>query len=336
MIFDDLIVDQPCWVKPEHIDAARSRLLSATVFSIEEGSREFIGMTEATRGKFPAGISGEIESLKKVGAISIPDEFKPDEEDATAKSPWDDEPLEPLPSPLPYEELAICFEDAVVYVQGGCDWDNGWPAVIGVTMFHALPRDAPEAPPPSGGFHITRVKGKARTWWPKHQITTHILYSDKGEPRGWVPEEQLQGEFELDNLTPHPDSMSMIGKSHLILWRFLAFLSCTNVRARDIAPAKVAQQMRRLKGRPPLVTHKVLELQPRTSAGGGESKGLWTNRVHLCRGHFATYTKEAPLFGKYVGRFWIPPHARGDRSRGVITKEYALGDELMGAGKPKA
>jgi hypothetical protein len=72
------------------------------------------------------------------------------------------------------------------------------------------------------------------------------------------------------------------------------------------------------------VTYKVLELEARESRGGGEAKGLWTNRVHLCRGHFATYSPEAPLFGKYVGRFWIPPHARGDRSRGMIEKDYKI------------
>jgi hypothetical protein len=64
---------------------------------------------------------------------------------------------------------------------------------------------------------------------------------------------------------------------------------------------------------------------PRVNArGDGDSKGAWTNRVHLCRGHFATYTDQAPLFGKYVGRFWIPPHARGDRARGIVIKDYEV------------
>lgn len=33
--------------------------------------------------------------------------------------------------------------------------------------------------------------------------------------------------------------------------------------------------------------------------------------AHMVRGHFAEYTEDKPLFGKYAGRFWIPSHVRG-------------------------
>lgn len=36
-----------------------------------------------------------------------------------------------------------------------------------------------------------------------------------------------------------------------------------------------------------------------------------SKNAHIVRGHFATYTDDAPLFGKYTGTYWRPAHARG-------------------------
>jgi hypothetical protein len=44
--------------------------------------------------------------------------------------------------------------------------------------------------------------------------------------------------------------------------------------------------------------------------------------LHKCRGHFKTYTEDAPLFGKYSGRFFVQAHARGKKSNGEILKDY--------------
>lgn len=45
---------------------------------------------------------------------------------------------------------------------------------------------------------------------------------------------------------------------------------------------------------------------------------------HLCRGHWKHYTEEKPLFGRYVGSVWCPPHAKGNRENGVVLKDYAI------------
>jgi len=47
-----------------------------------------------------------------------------------------------------------------------------------------------------------------------------------------------------------------------------------------------------------------------------------TRRKHFCRGHYATYTKDKPLFGKYVGTFYKSPHVRGNAEVGTIVKDY--------------
>lgn len=47
-------------------------------------------------------------------------------------------------------------------------------------------------------------------------------------------------------------------------------------------------------------------------------------RYHLVRGHFKTYTAEAPLFGRLVGTFWWPFHATGSKEVGISDKRYQI------------
>jgi hypothetical protein len=49
-----------------------------------------------------------------------------------------------------------------------------------------------------------------------------------------------------------------------------------------------------------------------------------SKRLHWVRGHFSNYTEAAPLFGRIVGRFWIPAHLSGLASDGVIESDYRL------------
>ena len=46
--------------------------------------------------------------------------------------------------------------------------------------------------------------------------------------------------------------------------------------------------------------------------------------MHVCRGHFKTYTSERPLFGSVTGTYWWPAMVRGSSSVGVIEKDYRV------------
>lgn len=46
--------------------------------------------------------------------------------------------------------------------------------------------------------------------------------------------------------------------------------------------------------------------------------------LHIVRGHFAHYTPEHPLFGKFVGTVWREAHVRGSVSEGVVDKDYSV------------
>lgn len=57
--------------------------------------------------------------------------------------------------------------------------------------------------------------------------------------------------------------------------------------------------------------------------GDIETNGL-KKALHICRGHFANYSPEHPLFGKYVGQFWKPSHVRGSIGSGAVVKDYKI------------
>jgi len=142
--------------------------------------------------------------------------------------------------------------------------------------------------------------------------------------------------IDRDSFSERLVSNSEIAKHHAperfllqyyILYQFLSFLSCKNVATEDIVPPEKLQRKRKKKNKPPLVSYKVLKLQNVASVQGtgpGQT-GLWSNRIHLCRGHVREYTPDRPgLGGKLVGRYWIPPHVRGNRKLGAVRKDYAL------------
>ncbi len=106
-----------------------------------------------------------------------------------------------------------------------------------------------------------------------------------------------------------------------------SFMHCKNVKQIErLIPPKI--NLRRAKnGKPPLTKYYTLEIEAmkRTlqSEGGISTNGL-KKSLHICRGHFATYTPDKPLFGHYVGTVWKPQHLKGSKDHGEIVKDYAV------------
>lgn len=59
-------------------------------------------------------------------------------------------------------------------------------------------------------------------------------------------------------------------------------------------------------------------------ASSGTSGESGTVRHHVCRGHFAVYKPEKPLFGKFVGKVWISQHYKGSKKNGEVIKDYEI------------
>lgn len=127
-------------------------------------------------------------------------------------------------------------------------------------------------------------------------------------------------------MDPRP-SDSDLGCNLYILGLGLSFCHCKNVRqeTRDAGPPP-----RPLRNRPkaPRLSYYTLNIDPmrQTLRTEGRSDEVGHKRaLHICRGHFATYTPDHPLFGKYVGTYWRPDHVRGNASEGAVVKDYSVG-----------
>jgi hypothetical protein len=107
----------------------------------------------------------------------------------------------------------------------------------------------------------------------------------------------------------------------------LSLMHCKNVRLvhqRQEMPDKLRRSFEKEFGHP-LVEYYVLAIDPFAKRHANEPTGLGVpHRFHIVRGHFARYTEDAPLFGKHVGLFWIPAHARGNSDLGIVAKDYEL------------
>ena len=106
------------------------------------------------------------------------------------------------------------------------------------------------------------------------------------------------------------------------LWCFsLAMLNCKNAVIEVDKPSPKLQKKRKKKGKPPKNEFSIIKVA-RVTKKYTKSDIMDTSKMpmHLMRGHFKTYTEEAPLFGKYTGTWWWAQQIRGGKEGEVKTK----------------
>lgn len=108
----------------------------------------------------------------------------------------------------------------------------------------------------------------------------------------------------------------------------LMLLNCKNIGTQKVLPSDKLNRKRIKSGVQPLFSYYTLTLLPTTRREKSIPKNLWHNRIHLCRGHFKTYTAEKPLFGSVTGRFWWQSHVKGQNRSGVVLKDYEIKTDL--------
>lgn len=59
--------------------------------------------------------------------------------------------------------------------------------------------------------------------------------------------------------------------------------------------------------------------------GNGVGQTTGNTALHMARGHFKTFTAEAPLMGKHVGTYWWGWQVRGNPQRGATITDYKIG-----------
>lgn len=130
---------------------------------------------------------------------------------------------------------------------------------------------------------------------------------------------------------PDPDK-STVATASTEMWMFpallaMSFMHCKNVDLVAVEPDVKVNRERWKAGLHPFVRYHTLDIEPMRrvlkTEGNIEADGI-KKALHICRGHFATYTDERPLFGKVSGTFWVPAHVRGTSERGVVIKDYRV------------
>jgi hypothetical protein len=105
----------------------------------------------------------------------------------------------------------------------------------------------------------------------------------------------------------------------------ISFMNCKNVRLDPVDPDPIINRNRRVAGLKPFLRYHTINIEPMKhvlrTEGNIEAEGL-KRALHICRGHFATYSAEKPLFGRVVGTVWRPSHVRGSAKEGVIFSDY--------------
>jgi len=106
----------------------------------------------------------------------------------------------------------------------------------------------------------------------------------------------------------------------------ISFMHCKGVTKTIDATANPDDKWLRRKLLPQFKYH-ILEINPFKDVlrreGQSEQTGI-KKALHICRGHFCTYTAEKPLFGHFVGTVWKPSHVRGDIKAGAVVKDYSV------------
>jgi hypothetical protein len=107
----------------------------------------------------------------------------------------------------------------------------------------------------------------------------------------------------------------------------LLLLNCKNIETEDNQPPSKLNRKRSKNGKQELFTYKTLVLRlpsNRKQTHGNDDVNNNITRIHLCRGHFKIFTEDAPLFGRYTGLYWWDPHVRGDKTKGLVVKDYIV------------
>jgi len=134
---------------------------------------------------------------------------------------------------------------------------------------------------------------------------------------------KLFGVAESDEImTSHMELRAVLES---VIMPFLFLINTKGISTDNIVIPESINKKRIKFGKPPLQSYKVLKFEmPKEYSKNMTPSEIehMKKRLHTCMGHTRIYTEDAPLFGHYIGPVWIPPHIRGNKELGVITKDY--------------
>lgn len=220
------------------------------------------------------------------------------------------------------------------------EWNNEQPELNKVLQFGWLfsATDAAqyiEKHPDNLGDDLSGVRSKAR--WAFDGIP---MITDKQSGHVFAVGTIALFYFDANGGLIYSDNRYMPGISESAMMRGLAamslvhvpllalsFMNCKNVAQVDATDTHGPSDKWLRRQRQPRIEYRVLDINPMKQVlrteGGSDTNGL-KKALHICRGHFAHYSEDRPLFGKFTGQFWKPAHVRGNIDQGAVVKDYRV------------
>ena len=109
----------------------------------------------------------------------------------------------------------------------------------------------------------------------------------------------------------------------------ISFMHCKNVSVCPVEPNPITARERQKAGLKPFIRYHTINIDPMKQTlkteGNMEANGP-KKALHICRGHFSSYSEDKPLFGRkgMHGRFWMPAHVRGQINKGIVKSDYRV------------
>lgn len=113
--------------------------------------------------------------------------------------------------------------------------------------------------------------------------------------------------------------------------KIAALCNCKNIELKkdnSFVPS-VVKQRRSKQNKLPIKSYYTIWIRQSRGKSNSQRLDQWTNRVHIARGHFKNYTADKPLFGEHVGSWWWQPYFKGDKTKGIVVKDYLLDKDKL-------
>ena len=108
----------------------------------------------------------------------------------------------------------------------------------------------------------------------------------------------------------------------------MSLMNCKNVQTQESGRVNIRRSGAAKRRREPARTLRyhtiLLPGGGSQSEGGGPSRTHRAAAVHRVRGHFKTFTAEAPLMGKHTGTYWWGWQVRGNKDAGMVVSDYKV------------
>ena len=215
-----------------------------------------------------------------------------------------------------------------------CWFEWRWPSTMVI--------DGKESPSPQ----ITRVAAVVETGDDTKSdnlfLLSQILMQAPGQPVTVMPVSDLiqttpDGNYiKGSRRWPYPKSVmteaeadqmgSYLGSEMNVLYLALNLINCRNVTTAKAGTIPVRRSGRAKKKRIPQLDYHTIVLPGMPSPGRrGAAVDDAAMPLHRVRGHFKTFTAEAPLLGQHVGTYWWGWQVRGNKKNGVVVSDYKIG-----------